>query len=123
MNIFLWILQVLLALHTIMGAVWKFSHTAEQTMPSLKIIPQSGWFALAGIELLCALCLLLPALYKPASAFVPAGAIGIALIMLTFCSIELFSGNANMSSITYWHVVVAVCTFIVYGRLVLRPLV
>ena len=90
-------------------------------MPSLKAIPQGGWFALAGIELLCALCLLLPALYKPAGVYVPAGAIGIALIMLAFCAIELFSGNANMSSITYWLVVVVVCAFIVYGRLVLRP--
>jgi hypothetical protein len=39
MNILLWILQILLALHTAMGAVWKFSHSAEQTMPSLKAIP------------------------------------------------------------------------------------
>ena len=121
MNIFLWILQVLLALHTIMGAVWKFSHTAEQTMPSLKVIPQSGWFALAGIELLCALCLLLPVLYKPAGVFAVAGAIGIAAIMLAFCAIELFSGNTNINSIIYWLVVVAVCAFIAYGRLVLRP--
>lgn len=122
MTIFLWILQVLLALHTIMGAVWKFSHTAEQTMPSLKVIPPSGWFALAGVELLCALCLVLPVLYKPAGAFVPAGAIGIAVIMLAFCIIELLSGNANVSSIIYWFVVAAVCTFIAYGRMVLRPL-
>lgn len=122
MNIFLWILQVLLALHTIMGAAWKFSHTAEQTMPSLHVIPQVGWFALAGVELLCALCLIVPALYKPASAFAPAGAIGIAVIMLTFCAIEFLSGNTNMSSITYWLVIVAVCAFIAYGRFVLRPL-
>ncbi|PUA30471.1 MAG: hypothetical protein B0W54_08245 [Cellvibrio sp. 79] len=122
MNIFLWVLQVLLALHTIMGAVWKFSHTAEQAMPSLKLIPQGGWFALAGVELLCAICLLLPALYKPAGVYAPAGAVGIALIMLAFCIIELWSSSTNMSSIIYWLVVVAVCAFITYGRLVLRPL-
>lgn len=91
-------------------------------MPSLKVIPQGGWLALASVELLCALCLVLPVLYKPASAFVPVGASGIALIMLAFCAIELFSGRANMNSITYWLIVVAVCAFIVYGRLVLRPL-
>ena len=31
MNIFLWVLQIILALHTAVGAVWKFSHSAEQT--------------------------------------------------------------------------------------------
>ncbi len=121
MNIFLWILQTLLALHTIMGAVWKFSHTAEQTMPSLKAIPQPAWFALAGVELLCAVCLILPAVYKPAAVLAPLAAIGIALTMLLFCVMELLSGNANMSSIIYWLVVVGVCTSIAYGRLVLRP--
>lgn len=121
MNIFLWILQALLALHTIMGAVWKFSHTAEQTMPSLKAIPQAAWFALAGVELLCAFCLILPAVYKPAGTFAPLAAIAIALTMLLFCVMELLSGNANMGSIIYWLVVVGVCTFIAYGRFVLRP--
>lgn len=123
MNIFLWILQVLLALHTIMGAVWKFSHTAEHTMPSLKVIPSSVWLVIAIVELLCALCLIAPALYKPAGVFVPLGAICIAVIMLVFCTLELLSGNANMGSIGYWLVVAVLGGFIAYGRLVLRPFV
>lgn len=121
MNIFIWILQVVLALHTIMGAVWKFSHGAEQTMPSLKVIPPTAWLMLAVIELLFALCLILPVVYKPANIFAPAAATGIALIMLSFCAIELFSGNAKLGSLVYWLVVAAVCAFIAYGRFVLRP--
>ncbi len=121
MNIFLWILQVLLALHTIVGAAWKFSHTAEQTMPSLKVIPPNGWLILAVFELLCALGLILPVLYKPAGILAPLGAVGIAMIMLAFCVIELHSASVNMSSIAYWLVVTAVCAFIAYGRLVLKP--
>ncbi|MEN0039323.1 MAG: DoxX family protein [Cellvibrio sp.] len=121
MNIFLWILQVLLALHTIMGAVWKFSHTAEQTMPSLKAIPASAWITLASFELLCALCLIVPAFYKPTVVLVPLAAICIAVIMLVFCTFELLSGNANMGSIGYWLVVVVLCGFIAYGRFALRP--
>lgn len=35
MNITLWILQALLALHTIMGAIWKFTNPAEKAVPSL----------------------------------------------------------------------------------------
>jgi uncharacterized membrane protein YphA (DoxX/SURF4 family) len=123
MNIFLWTLQILLALHTIIGAVWKFSHSAEQTMPSLKVIPSNVWLVLAVVELLCALCLILPTVYKPASMFAPAAAIGIAVIMLAFCAIELCSGNAKMGSIGYWFVVAVVCAFIAYGRFVLRPFV
>ena len=122
MNIFLWVLQILLALHTIVGAVWKFSNSAEQTMPALKVIPPDGWLMLAVFELLCALGLIFPALYKPAGIFAPVGAIGIATVMLAFCAIELHSGNANMGSIIYWLVVIAVCAFVAYGRFVLRPL-
>ena len=122
MNIFLWVLQILLALHTLTGAVWKFSHTAEQTMPSLKVIPPNGWLILAVFEVLCALGLILPAIYKPLGIFAPLGAIGIAMVMLAFCVIELHSASINMGSITYWLVVTAVCAFIAYGRLILKPL-
>ncbi|RYY02627.1 MAG: hypothetical protein EOO53_13700 [Gammaproteobacteria bacterium] len=121
MNIFLWILQIALALHTAVGAVWKFSHSAEHTMPSLKVIPPTAWLVLAVVELLFALCLLLPAVYKPASTLAPLAAIGIASIMLAFCAIELFSENTNINSIIYWLVVVSVCAFIAYGRFILRP--
>jgi cytochrome bd-type quinol oxidase subunit 2 len=121
MNIFLWILQILLALHTFMGAVWKFSHTAEQTMPSLKAIPQGAWLTLAGVELLCALCLVLPAFYKPLNTLVPIAAICIAVIMLLFCVMHFSAGNTNLNSPLYWLVVAALCGFIAYGRFVLRP--
>ena len=121
MNIFLWILQILLALHTTMGAVWKFSHTAEQTMPSLKAIPNGAWLTLAGVELLCALCLILPAFHKPLVLLVPIAAICIALEMLLFCAMHLFAGNTNLGPIAYWLVVLALCAFVAYGRLVLRP--
>lgn len=65
MNILLWVFQILLALHTIMGAVWKFSHSAEETMPSLKAIPHGVWLTMSAIELLCSLGLILPAFYEP----------------------------------------------------------
>ena len=48
MNILLWVLQILLALHTAMGAVWKFSNS-EQTVPSLKAIPHGAWLTLSQI--------------------------------------------------------------------------
>jgi uncharacterized membrane protein YphA (DoxX/SURF4 family) len=121
MNIFLWILQILLALHTLMGAVWKFSHSAEQTMPSLKAIPPGIWLAMGGFEILCSLCLILPAFYKPLAMLVPVAAICIAIEMLFFSGMHIYSGDKNYSSIIYWLVVAAVCAVIAYGRSVLKP--
>ena len=50
MNIVLWIFQILLALHTVAGAVWKFTNS-EQSVGSLKAIPHSVWMGLSVFEL------------------------------------------------------------------------
>jgi hypothetical protein len=121
MNILLWVLQVLLSLHTIVGAIWKFSHTAEQTMPSLKAIPHGVWLAMSGIELLCALCLLLPAFNKPLAILAPVAGVCIALEMLAFCGVHLASGAADFGPLIYWLVVAAIAGFIAFGRFVLKP--
>lgn len=121
MNIFLWVLQILLALHTAVGAVWKFSHSAEQTMPSLKAIPNSAWMAMGGLELLLSLCLVLPAFSRQLAFLAPIAAILIAAEMLLFCGLHLASGDTNYSPLVYWLVVAAVCAFIAYGRLALKP--
>lgn len=121
MSIFLWTLQVLLALHTIMGALWKFSNS-EQAVPSLSSIPHEAWIAIAVIELFLALFLILPAMKKSFAALAPVAAIGIAAIMFAYTGLHLASGNQEQGQVTYWLVVAAVCLFIAYGRLVLRPL-
>lgn len=120
MNILLWILQILLALHTAIGAVWKFSHTAEQTMPTLKAIPKHIWLSMSVLELLCAFALVIP-FYKPLAILAPIAALVIAAEMLLFCSLHLASGDTNYSPIIYWLVVTAVCGFIAYSRLFLKP--
>src|SRR5262245_31930851 len=115
MNILLWALQILLALHTAIGAVWKFSNS-EQTVPSLSAIPHGVWLAMSGFELLCALCLILPAFYRPLAILAPIAAVGIAAEMLLFCGLHLRSGDANYGPMIYWLVVAAICAFIAYGR-------
>lgn len=121
MNILLWVLQVLLALHTAMGAVWKFSNTAEQTMPSLKAIPQGVWLAMSVVELVCSVCLILPAFNTRLAILAPIAAACIAAEMLLFCGLHLYSGDANYGPMVYWLVVAAICVFIAYGRFVLMP--
>jgi DoxX-like family len=107
MNILLWVLQILLALHTVMGAVWKFSHSAEQTMPSLKAIPHGVWLAMSVFELLCSLALILPAFNKPLAILAPIAAACIAAEMLLFSGLHIYSGDANYGPMIYWLVVAA----------------
>lgn len=122
MNILLWVLQVLLALHTVVGAVWKFSHTAEETMPSLKAIPDGVWVSMSVLELVISVCLILPAFHKPLAILAPIAALCIAAEMLLFCGLHIYSGATNHGPMIYWLVVAAICAFIAYGRFVLEPL-
>jgi hypothetical protein len=119
-NIFLWALQILLALHTAMGAVWKFSNS-EQTIPSLKAIPHGVWLALSLLELLCSLGLILPVFDKRLGALAPIAAACIAAEMLIFSGLHLYSREPKHGPMIYWLVVAAVGAFIAYGRLSLKP--
>ncbi|MEW9804554.1 DoxX family protein [Mesorhizobium marinum] len=121
MNILLWILQILLALHTAIGAIWKFSNPA-QSLPSLSAIPAGGWLALSIIELACVAGLVVPLLYRPLAVLAPIAALVIAAEMVLFCALHLASGDPAHGQLIYWLVVAALCAFIAYGRLVLNPL-
>ena len=121
MNIFLLILQVLLALHTIMGAVWKFSNP-EQTVPSLSMIPHGSWLALSVLEILCALILVIPAFKKSLGSLVPIAAAFVALEMLLFSGVHIYSGATDHGPMIYWLVVAAICAFIAYARFKLKPI-
>jgi len=120
MNILLWILQILLALHTIMGAVWKFSNS-EQSVPALNAIPHGGWMVMSFIEILCSLALVLPLFKISFSILAPFAALVIAAEMFLFSGLLLSSGNIDYGSLIYWLVVAAICVFIAYGRLVMKP--
>lgn len=121
MNILLWVFQSFLALHTVMGAVWKFTNP-EQTVPSLSAIPHSLWIGLSVVELFLSVGLVLPALYGPVAVLAPVAALGIAAEMLLYCGVHLTSGDGSHGQLVYWLAVAALCGFIAYGRLVLSPL-
>ncbi len=120
MNVLLWVLQILLALHTIVGAVWKFSNPA-QTVPSLNAIPHVVWLAMAVIELLCSLGLILPAIIRRLGILAPVAATFIVAEMLLFCGVDIFSINPDYNHVMYWLVVAAISAFVAYGRFVLKP--
>ena len=122
MNIVLWVLQVLMALHTVMGAVWKISNSAEDTMPSLKAIPNGVWLAMSGLEIVFSVCLVIAVVYPPLAFLAPVAAVCIAAEMLLFVGLHFNSGDKTLGPAIYWLVVAAICGFIAYGRLVLVPI-
>ncbi|GAB3012636.1 hypothetical protein [Bowmanella dokdonensis] len=122
MNILLWTLQILIALHTAVGAIWKFSNSSEQTMPSFAVIPQGVWLAMSVVELLCALALVLPLLNKSLAFLVPVAAGLLVAEMLLFCGLQLYFAEGQYSPLVYWLIVAALCSFVAYGRMVLEPL-
>lgn len=123
MNILLWVLQILLAVHTLIGAMWKFSNPPEKSMLSLTAIPVGIWKGLSVLEILVAACLVLPLVYKPAAPLVAIAALFIVLEMLTYCGLHLFSDYSKETGpLIYWFVVALICGFIAYGRLKLSPL-
>lgn len=115
MHIFLWVLQVLLSLHTLMGAVWKLYNSTE-VVPSLSAIPPVAWMTISVFEVFCAIGLILPAFNKRYWKFVPMSAIGIAAVMALYCVVHLASGEPDKSPIIYWSVVAIIAGFIAYGR-------
>lgn len=121
MNITLWILQGLLALHTVMGAIWKFSNPAEKAIPSLKAIPHSVWISMSVFEVFLSICLIIPAFNASLGILAPIAATCIAAEMLLFCAVHLRSGEKNHSPIIYWSIVAVICLFVAYGRFVLKP--
>ncbi len=121
MNAFLWVLQVLLALHTAMGASWKFSNS-ERAVPSLAALPHGLWLAMAAVAMLGALALVLPAVNKRLGVLVPIAAAYVIAEMLLFSAVHLASGATAHGELVYWLVVAAVCAFLMVGRLRLRPI-
>src|SRR5690606_21212194 len=121
MNILLWVLQALLAVHTVMGAVWKFSNT-QQAVPSLSAFPHPLWLGLSGVELLCSVGFVLPAIYAPSAMLAPSAASVIAAEMLLCCGVLLASGEQAPGPIAPGLVAAAPRASVAYGRFVLGPL-
>lgn len=121
MNIALWILLALLAIHTLMGAIWKFSNS-EQTVAPLSSIPHRVWMGLSVLEIIAVIFLVLPVISKRFGRLVPAAAFAIAAEMIYFSIVFLASGATDFNQLIYWLVVAMVCIFVAYGRLRLKPI-
>ncbi len=121
MNVFLWILQIILALHTAVGAIWKSSNP-ENTVPSLGAISHGVWLGMTGLELVAAVALVVPAFNARLAILAPIAALFVGAEMLFFSGVDLASRSSSIGEVIYWLVVAAICAFIIYGRLVLQPI-
>ncbi len=121
MNITLWAFQVALAVRTACGAVWKFSHTAAQTMPSIKAIPNGAWKTMAVTEILLAAGLVIPALGSPFGTLAPCAATAIGGEMLLLSGVHLRSGSKRMGPSGYGLVMAAASALLSYRRFVPKP--
>lgn len=120
MNTFLWILQGLLAFHTLTGAIWKFYYS-EQTIPVLQALPHEVWLGLGVVELLAGLGLVLP-VFKRLGLLAPISASFITAEMLLFPALSITSGRAGSGEIVYWLVVAVIAGFLAFARFVLKPI-
>ncbi len=121
MHIFLWIVQIGLALHTAVGAFWKFSN-AGALAPLFPIFPMWLWTMISVLELVAAALLIIPLAKKSLGKYAVWGAALVAFEMFAFTAIYLFSGTANYTPTYYWIVVLVVAGFVSYARSKIAPI-
>src|SRR6186997_558919 len=108
MNIVLWTLQILFALHTAIGGIWKFTNPTQAAGPSLTAIPSGVWLTLGALDLLAAVALLLPLANKSWASLVFVALIYVILEMLLLTIVHLASGHKFNGQVVYWIVVAVV---------------
>lgn len=116
MNIVLWVLQILLALHTLVGALWKFTNTPEQAAPSFVVIPHIVWLALAVIEIAAAVGLALPILNRKHQKTAGIAALVVVAEMIGFTVLHFLSAK-DPTPIVYWLAVAVLGIVVGVGRL------
>jgi hypothetical protein len=125
MNVFLWVLQVPLALLALAGGAYKvFMFDELAKVPAAGALSRSGWGAIGVFEMLCAVLLVVPAAVKWMPVLTPLAAaalalesLGLALLYARY-SLELTARNPLV-----WVVVIGLtAAFVGYGRYALAPL-
>jgi len=124
MNILLWILQILLALLFLFAGGTKFYYTIQQMRdmgpPNQILFP--GWFIhfIGVCEILGALGLILPGLFRTKQHLTAIAAIGLTIIMIGAVVVTAMTfgiGGAIPNVI-----ICLLCAFVAYGRTKLRPI-
>ena len=124
MNIALWIVQVLLALMFLFAGGTKLvmSPEAMAAMGSPNQVHLPGLFLkfLGVVEVLGALGLILPGLFRIRTGLTPLAALGLFIIMVGAVIITIMGDGVAAAVVPF--VFALLCAFVAYGRWKLRPL-
>jgi len=122
MNILLWVLQILGALLYLSSGVMKvfMFDKISHDVPSFGALPRNVWTNLGILELVCAICLILPdALHWHPPVTIFAATI-LAVESLVFVGVHV--KYREVSPIVMSAVLGLLMAFIAYGRIVLHPI-
>jgi hypothetical protein len=121
MNILLWVIQILLALQCVSGALWRITHydDAASTIASVQALPYRAWVLIGVFEVVCALGLVLPGLLKLPSKWVTAAALALVVeqLLLTLLHGWFFGIHPQATNPATWTFIGAVMAgIVVRGR-------
>ena len=124
MNVFLWVLQIALALLYLAGGsykVFKFDELAK--LPATGALSRSGWGALGMFEMLGAVLLVVPAAAKWMPVLTTIAAAVLALETLALAGLYArFSLRLTAHNPLVWTIVMGLlAAFVAYGRYALLP--
>lgn len=119
MKVFLWVVQVALALLSVAGGatkVFKFDSLASN--PAMGALSRSAWGALGWFEMVCAILLILPAVAKWNPILTPMAACALVVESLALAVIYArYSRELTATNPLVWVVAMAVmAAFVAYGR-------
>jgi hypothetical protein len=124
MNVFLWVLQIALALLSLAGGAYKvfaFDQVASEIWYSA--LPRSGWGALGVFEMVCGVLLVVSAGLNWMPALTPLAAVALALESLALSALYgRYSLQLTAANPLVWAVLMVLLAAVVaYGRYVLTP--
>jgi hypothetical protein len=124
MKVFVWVLQIALALLCLAGGAYKvfmFDQVASEIWYGA--LPRSGWGALGVFEMVCGILLIVPAAVDWMSAVTPLAAAALALETLILAGLYgRYSLQLTATNPLVWAVLMGLLAAIVaFGRYALRP--
>ena len=122
MNILLWVLQIVAALLYGASGVMKvlMFDKASEGVPSFGALPREAWKALGILELVCAAALIVPAALHWQPVLTVAAAAVLTIESLVF--VWVHAKYREITPIILSAVLGLLMAFIVYGRMVLKPI-
>ncbi|MBZ0265190.1 DoxX family protein [bacterium] len=118
MNIVLWVVQILLAAVFLLAGGTKLLYAPERLvemgMAYAGYVPSALVKLAAFAEVVGAVGLILPSLFRFSPEYTPRAAIGLATVMLLAAGTHLLNGEANLMFVPL--ILLVLCSFVAWGR-------